>query len=93
MLTTWLGNGESEHMKLESLSYLRGGPQAPRVDYSASYARPRRGTTNTAIIGGLFPIFAWQQQPRLLKIHRVWCNYMLLKYSIFTYTLSVQYWR
>lgn len=24
MLTTWLENGESEHMKLESLSYLRG---------------------------------------------------------------------
>lgn len=35
MLTTWLENGESEHMKLESLSYLRGTDPA-RVDYSAS---------------------------------------------------------
>jgi hypothetical protein len=26
MLTTWLGDGESEHIKLESLSY----PRAPR---------------------------------------------------------------
>lgn len=24
MLTTWLEKGESEHMKLESLAYLRG---------------------------------------------------------------------
>jgi hypothetical protein len=41
MLTTWLGNGESERIKLESLSYPRGPlPRAPDVDYSAPCSDP-----------------------------------------------------
>jgi hypothetical protein len=46
MLTTWLGDGESEHIKLESLSYPRAplDARAPHVDYSApcsARAHPR----------------------------------------------------
>ena len=64
MLTTWLGDGESEHTKLESLSYPRAplDARAPHVDYSApcsARADPRvqRSRGHRA---GLFPIFAWE---------------------------------
>lgn len=55
MLTTWLENGESEHMKLESLSYLHGTDPA-RVLITQHRLPPRKRLISNVCLALTLPV-------------------------------------